>query len=78
MKSPMTLLIEDLMYLKQLNEGDRDYIQAIDDVIIRIDTHFKPIEREHIGDAYESGNRVYASTPSVDIKGTMYYDKKYN
>jgi hypothetical protein len=78
MKSPMTLLIEDLIYLKQLNEGDRDYIQAIDDVITRIDIHFKSIEREHIGDAYEAGNRVYSSTPSVDIKGTHYYDKKYN
>lgn len=78
MKSPMTSLIEHLMYLKQLNEGDATYIKAVDDVITSIYKYFRDIEREHIGDAYEAGNRVYSSTPSVDIKGTHYYDKKYN
>lgn len=77
MKSPMTLLIEDLMYLKQVNEGDTNYVQALDDVINRIDLHYKEIEREHIGEAYESGNRVYANTPTYYIKGIQYYDKKY-
>ena len=77
MKSPLKLLIEDIMYLKQINDDDRNYVAALDEVIRRIDMHFIKLEREHIGDAYEAGNRVYANAESYIQKGTQYYDKKY-
>jgi hypothetical protein len=66
------------MYLKQLNEGDIAYINALDDVINRIDLHFIKLEREQIGDAYDAGNRTYANAPEYYLKGTNYYDQKYN
>lgn len=78
MHTTLKQLINDLMYLRQLNNDDASYVDAINDIIKKIDDVYIPLERVQIEKAYEQGCRIYRNFESWDIKGSTYYDKVFD
>lgn len=76
MKTPLKLLIEDLMYLKQLNDDDKAYTDAVNDIIYRIEAHYIKKEREHIQDAFENGCKLIHDIQQIEIR--RYYEQRYD